>query len=247
MIDPGELHAFADGQLDKADHDRISRELELDAVSRAEVDSIIAIKTFVGTHAKVISCSDEWQACRARLAEIDKVLKPESLITRFAWAICGVFFVAILAGGILNRTVGAGGRSGNGELAQIVASMTPAGSANTGEPRELRKWLDTMVGQAAASVDPQRLDVLNRSYAEFDGKRAVRLGLRDASGDLSLVVIDGDVNLEELPASNVEPYRTGQLQSTNFIAWHEHGDTFLLSGARPFDQLIQTVETKITR
>ena len=77
MIDPLELHAYADGQLDKADRDRVARQLETDAASKAELDSIVALKQFVSAKCEAVECKEEWRKCVGRLNELDKSKRAE--------------------------------------------------------------------------------------------------------------------------------------------------------------------------
>lgn len=237
MIDPLELHAYADGQLEATDRARVSRQLETDPASKAQLDSILSLKQFVSTNCQAVECKDEWKKCLGRLNELDKAKRTESFVGKYAWALCGVFFVAILMGGVMSRNNPNSGRE-SADLARLAASFSPAGAPVSKEPVAMRRWLDSLVGQAAASVSPERLDIVSASTGELDGSRAAKLVLRDSGGDMALVMVNSNLNLDELPMGGEQPYHVGQLQGSNCIAWHDRENTLVLVGNRPYDELI---------
>lgn len=246
MIDPLELHAYADGQLSNADRDRILRDLETDAVARAELDSIIALKAFVGRNAQPVECHDEWKACVGRLNELDKSRRTENFIGRYAWGLCGVFFLAIVMGGVMSRTGGSSSAQ-SADLARVVASLSPVSSPAPKEPAAMRRWLDELVGQAAASISPDRFDVVRSSTGEVDGHRAASIVIRDATGDMSLLMVNGMLSLDNLPLSPDGQFRTCELQGAHCIAWHDRGNTLVLSGSRSYDDLVKVAQTRLVR
>ena len=246
MIDPIELHAYADGQLDQADRERIARQLESDFESKMELDSILSLKKLVSGNCHAVECRDEWKKCVGRLNELDKSKRAESFVGRYAWALCGIFFMAILIGGVVSRnSPSAGGQST--DIARVVASMSPTGGPVSKEPAKLRKWLDSLVGQAAASVSPERLNIVSASTGELDGARAARIILQDRSGEMALLLVNSDLNLGELTPTSTSAFRAGQLQGSNFIAWHNTGNTYVLVGNRSYDDLVKVASDKLVR
>ncbi|HSI72038.1 MAG TPA: hypothetical protein VK934_02580 [Fimbriimonas sp.] len=245
MIDPVELHAYADGELDKASAEHVRRQLQSDPASSAEVASI---KSFKGMMSRVesVECQSEWKACVGRLDELDKVRRTEGFVTRYAWALCGVIFLFILAGGITTRLAPSTSIASS-DLARAVASLGPTSKPTSQQPKEVREWLDRLVGRASDLISPTGLVVLGANTGEIDGHRVSQIELRDNAGDLALVVINKDMTLGDMPSTTDERFRAGQLQGVNCLAWNDEGYTLVLAANRPYAQLAEAAKNIIIK
>ncbi|CAN5430017.1 hypothetical protein BH11ARM1_BH11ARM1_17760 [soil metagenome] len=245
MIDPLELHAYADGQLSKQDEGRVRASLKQDAAAQAELDSILSLKKALHS-VDAVECSAAWAKCVGRLDELDKANRTESFVGRYAWALCGVFFLCILGGGMFNR-MSPGSQMQAADVARAAASLTPAAGPRSQEPAEVAHFLDDLVGKASKSLTPDRLQVVNGATGEVDGHRVSKLGLHDADGDLCLIIINDVLDLSNLKQASDPNFRVGSLQGMNSVAWTENNVTMILAGNRPFDALVSAATTKLLR
>lgn len=246
MIDPLELHAYADKELDRESEDRVSRQLQQDPASQAELDTILGLKSTLQAHCKPVACSNEWQACVGRMDELDKVRRTESFVGKYAWALCGIFFLFILVGGLGTR-LGPSKGMGSPDLARAVASLGQASSPQSQQPQEVRRWLDSLVGTASQLISPDKVIVLGAATGEIDGYRVAQLELRDAKGDLALLVLSAQLDLSEMPNSSEPGLKAGKLQGVNSLAWNEDGYTLVFAGNRSYDDLAATLKSILSR
>jgi anti-sigma factor RsiW len=245
MIDPLELHAYADGELERESEERIRRQLQSDPDSSAEVSSIQSLKGVVA-RLEAVECRREWKACVGRLDELDKIRRTESFVGRYAWALCGVIFLFILAGGITTRLAPSTSMASS-DLARAVASLGPTSRPSSQQPAEVRQWLDRLVGRASDLISPEGLVVLGANSGEVDGYRVSQIELRDNAGDLALVVINADMTLGDMPSTTDARFRAGQLQGVNCLAWNDGGYTLVLAANRPYDQLAEAAKNIIIK
>jgi hypothetical protein len=247
MIDPLELHAYADGQLNQADEARVSQMLKQDAASRAEFESIVSLKKALQARCKPVECASEWKACLGRLDELDKSRRTESFVGRYAWGLCGAFFLFILAGGLFNRMRPAGEMQ-PADVARAAATLSPAAGPRSQEPREVAQYLDNLVGEASRTIAPERLRIVDGATGEVNGHRVAKLGLRDGEGELALIVINGQLDLSKLEDAPDPRLKEGKFLGTNSVAWVDQtGNTLILAGDRSYEELADTVLHRVIR
>jgi hypothetical protein len=241
MIDPLELHAYADGELTQTEEDRIRQQLQDDPQGQLELRTIQGLKATLSKHCEPVECRAQWSACVGRLNELDKTRRTETFVGKYAWALCGVIMLFILAGGVATR-LGPGNSMGSPDLARAVASLGAPSRPSSQQPEEVRRWLDGIVGTASKVISPDRLTVLGASTGEMDGYRVSQIALRDRNGDLNLMMLKANLDLNELPSAGDGRYHTSKLQGTNCIAWNDGGMTLVLAGERSFEELKETAE-----
>jgi hypothetical protein len=246
MIDPLELHAYADKELDRESEDRVRRQLQNDPASQAELDTILGLKSTLQDHCKTVECNQQWKACVGRLDELDKVRRTESFVGKYAWALCGLFFMFILVGGIATRMSPSRGM-GSPDLVRAVASLGQPSTPSSQQPQEVRKWLDSLLGAASELISPEKVVVLGAATGQIDGYRVAQLALRDGTGDLQLLLLNVNLDLSEMPDSSEPNLKAGKLQGVNCLAWNENGYTLVFAGDRPYDELASTLKTILSR
>jgi anti-sigma factor RsiW len=96
MIQRLDLHALADGELDKGEAKLLREALRDDPQAQAEYEVILNFKEMVVQQSVRHEAEDCWKACQVRMNEIDRSRRVESFVGRYAWAMCAVFFVLIL-------------------------------------------------------------------------------------------------------------------------------------------------------
>jgi hypothetical protein len=133
------------------------------------------------------------------------------------------------------------------DVARVAAALSPTSNPRSQEPKEVQQFLDRLVGQAAQSIASDHVQILNGATGEVDGHRVAKLGLRDDSGDLCLIVINGELNLTGMPSATDPRFHEAKFQGMNSVAWTENGTTMILSGDRSCESLIDTVLHKVIR
>lgn len=231
MIEITELHAYVDGELTKAETEKVRLAIAGDAKLAAEARAIETMKEAVQRHARPCDCEDSWRVCVGRLNELDKTRRVEGFFGRYAWALCGTVFAAIVVGGLMNRGP-ATATVGSTDLARMASSLGPGGQAPQAT-RADRAWIDQLLGQAAVSLNPSRLYAGPITIGELDGHRVARVPLHDAQGDLALFVFDNDVRFGGLvPLDDQDRYAAGKIAKLNCVAWATPRGSFVLVGDR---------------
>lgn len=229
MTNPLDLHAYADDQLAAEERKRFEGVLAEDPATQAALANVQDTKKLLG-NLPAVECRGEWQRCRDRLKEIDQVSRVEGWVGRYAWGLCGAFFLFIVMGGVMQRQSGDTVQSA--DLARIATSL-PGGAREAAPSPRLSRELDAILKSAAESIDPNRMQILSGAKGVVDGRPAVRLTLRDAYGNMALLVMPGELNFEGMDPleSNPASY-SGKMGRLNCVAWKEGGRTLVLLGER---------------
>jgi len=240
MIDPIELHGLADGELATEREAEVKRLLANCQASQAEYQAILALKTALREKAPALEYKQAWKGCVGRLNELDRTRKIERLVSgRFAWGLCGVFFAAIIFAGFSPH----GERDPNqqsADLARLVGSLGPSKSADPAS-RELDKSLDDLLKKAKVSIDPNRMEIMSRAYGELDGHSVMRVTLRDASGDMALMVVHGMMPIDGLgELAQDHSIKLGHVLNKRCVAWTDGANTLVLVGDRGYGDLAES-------
>lgn len=245
MTDPLDLHALADGELNREDASRVRESLRSDEALNAEYNAILNLKDCMRDKTLRFDSEDAWRACRGRMDAIDRTKRVEGLVTRYAWAICAFFFVMILSGRYATQgTQGAAAQiSDIGALAGTVRSQNAPDLRNAAATN---RWLDQMLGDTRQSIAMDRLTVLGGGVGEWQGMKVKVLDLQDNNGRLQLMIIPANLNLQDTAAMPGTPkVYAGNLGSSNCVAWSVDGSkTLILIARRPYDEL-QTIASRI--
>lgn len=247
MIDPIELHELADGELSKERAEAVRRLLAESPEANREYEAILAVKTVLRERVSSVECRQEWKACVGRLNELDRTRKVERLVSgRFAWGLCGVFFVAIIVAGFGHRGVPTSNEQ-SATLARMAASIGPSRNAPVSPDRQaLDSSLDAMLKQARVWIDPNRMELKNWAFGNLDGRPVARVTLRDANGDLALMVVADVIEFDGLGALPQDhSFRLGHVQGMNCVAWTDGTNTLVLVGRRTYEDLA-SVASRLT-
>lgn len=240
MIDPIELHALADGEVTPEERRAIEAALSASPPAQAEYRAIVELKQVLRTSVAPIECRQEWKACVGRLNEIDKARRIEGFVGRYAWGLCGSFFVAIVAGAMLTRTPDSS-RVQSADLARMVSNLVPTRMPKASSNGEMDRWVDSLLGQARRSIDPNRMQVRGAATGYLDGRPVTRLTLRDGMGDLALIVVSDVLPLENMPEIQRDRgYRQGHIMGMNCVVWSDGRNTLALVGDREVERLADT-------
>ncbi|RYG44917.1 hypothetical protein EON79_13835 [bacterium] len=234
MIEIVELHAYVDGELSKADAERVRSAVMADPRLAAEVRAIEAMRSAIARHARPCECEDAWKGCVGRLNELDRSRRVEGFFGRYAWGLCGAVFLAIVAGGVMNR--GATPVQTQ-DLARAVAGFLPSQGSSTATPAQ-RQWVDSLLRRADAALDPSRLFFGRAAWGEFDGHPVVRVPMKDVNGEMSLLVFDTNTSFGGLvPLDQEGQYSAGKIAKLNCVVWSTPQGSFVLMGDRSSQDL----------
>ena len=241
MIDRLDLHALADGQLSDAQRKEILDQLATDPIAAAEYQSILAMKSTLKSCAEMPDSGNLWKKCQSRLDELDKTKRVESFVGRYAWGICGIFFLMIVSGGILNRR--ASGIVPSNQVSSFVASMSPVSVPRSQNQTELEPKLRQVVG-AAFTNRPARMAITAVGESGVPGQRTRYVQLSDEFGKvavLALYDVREVTGIWEYEADKA--FRCGKIDGINSLFWNRgDGVICMVVGQRSYSELYDIVQ-----
>jgi hypothetical protein len=241
MIDRNDLHALADNELANEQRAALLAQLESDPQAQAEYRSILAMREALKSKLESPETEVLWQKCRSRFDELDKTRRVESFVGRYAWGICGLFFVAILFGGVLNRAIGK--RVQPNEVAGYVASLSPVSVPRTQNQAELDPALKQVVGETFIRR-PNRMLVTAVGQNSTPGERTSYVQLADEFGKVAVVALHDVTKVDGLYAYESDPnYFCAKLDGLNALFWkREDGKICMVVGQRDYNELYGIVQ-----
>jgi|GEM_PF-1451129 len=235
MIDRLDLHALADGELPEERRKELLAELANDPQATAELHAIQTLKATLQSKAETPDTDALWSRCQDRLGEIEKTRRVESFVGRYAWGICGAFFLAIVVGGVFNR-VGVKSVKAN-EVAGYVAGLTPIPVPPSQSDREIAPMLKQVIGEAFKSK-PSKMQVVSVSRSTVPGQRIGCVQLSDAFGIVSVMALPDVQGVDGVwPYESDEDFRCGKVDGMNALFWNEEGMICMVVGQRSYDEL----------
>lgn len=234
MSDWIEMHALADGQLEGDAKARAEAAMASSPAMKAEYEAVLAVKNAV-SKVDPATCVKTWEKCRARLDEFQKKEEVESFVGRYAWGLCSIIFVVMLAGALFNRMRPDQVRTG--DVARVLSGFTSSmarGSANPGD--EMANWIQ--------SRDRNTLTVLQSQPAWVNGFPGTIYQLQDRSGPLVYVTVRGVERVEGVePMLDDQTYSVSKINGTNCLTWQSGSQANLLIAERSYEDLAKTAET----
>lgn len=231
MNDYLDLDALADGQLEGEAKAAAEARIRCCEKSRAHFEAVRQLKVGLSTKCEPIMCEETWSKCRDRLREIDRAKKVEGFVGRYAWGLCGVFLLAIVVGGSLNRTSGA---VRPGDVARISASMSPLPFAGSRTSEDRPKWFDGIM--PPMKIEPEKVQIVGAASGMVNGHRVGKVSLVDPTGPMALFMFENTERIEDGNA-NDQGFSLCTVGGSNAVGWSENPHAYLLIGDRPFDDL----------
>lgn len=239
MSDLLRMHALADGHLEGEEKMLAEGQLAESKACRAEFESVRMLKTTLSEKAETISCDKTWAKCRERIAELDRKKSIESVIGKYAWALCSTFLVFIVTAAVLNRTVGARDLR-TGDVAKILGGFGKLSSSDGPPIEDMQKWIRT----TPVTIDVGKLRTLGFAQGNYEGRNAALLTLADGEGFVQVVIVRG---AEEVvgaePMSGGGDYRICLLNGMNCITWTDADFSLFLVGPRAPESLRGVAES----
>lgn len=229
-----DIHAWVDGELDDIAHARIGEWASNDPATKAEAESISALKSNLKTHCSAgIPNPDLWKTCQTRLNDLDRLKRADNVIGRYAWGICGAFVLLISGAAMFNRSSGSQTLY-TADMARMSQSLLPVQlPSSTTEPEQKIQGF-----QGAMIMFDSRLSVLGMAAGVVNGRRAARLTLADSQGNMALLVVENINRVEGTQKQSLgTPFSQGKIDDANCLSWTDKGCGLILAGNRDFSNL----------
>ncbi len=234
MIEKSELHALADNELSEQEAAALKSRLEANSKAQAEYLEIMALKSALRSTAQTPECDQLWKACRGRLDEIDKTKRVEAFVGKYAWGICGVFFLAIAFGGILNRSINRTVQPN--DVAAYVAGLSPLSVPRS--QAELNPALKQIMGETFANR-PTEMTVTALGSNRQLGRRTEFMQLSDAFGSVAVVALFDVKEIGGLWDYEQDPnFKCAKIDGANAMFWNRgDGVICMVIGQRSYSEL----------
>jgi len=183
--------------------------------------------------ALVAPSEQAWKSCVVRLNEIDKARRVESIVGRFAPALCGVFFIAIVLGGLVARH-----RSDQVAPKVNIARLLPGKStASSQSDQEKLEWYKHLLNQSKMST-PDPLTLRQVSICLYQGAPVTQLRASDGNGELIILLIPKPLEISDMtPMQDHPEYRLGRYRDMNCISRPEGDNTTVILARRSYEDL----------
>lgn len=233
MMEFEQIHALADGELGGQEQAEVIERIGRCEKTRAQYETAILLKQTLKTKCGPVECRDAWKTCRSRLDEIDRAKRAERFVGKYAWAICGIFLLSIIGAGTLNH-FGRGRALYAGDVSSIVSGLTPVSV----QPQGIRNWIASKLGQDVVAIpQTERMDVCGVALGERDGRRFVRVDLKDTRGRMALIAVSDTSALAGSSETGSRAFSHRQIESLNCVSWTQGECALLLVGDRSPSEL----------
>jgi hypothetical protein len=241
MIDRELLHALADNELTPEERTAALAEMQSDEAAQAEYHSILAMKDAVKSKLETPDADALWQKCRSRFDEIDKTKRVEAFVGRYAWGICGLFFVAILVGGVFNRSIPKSVQPN--DVAGYVASMSPVPVTRGESQAALEPELKQVVGEAFRKR-PAQMFITGRGHNNIPGERTSFVRLTDDFGNVAVMALYDVRKVENLWDYDADTnFKCAKFDDANALFWNrDDGVICMVIGQRSYNELYEIVQ-----
>jgi hypothetical protein len=230
MIELSKLHAFVDGELSDSERREVESRLAGCSASRAEVNSIIGLKSTLKGSSEV-DCSEVWATCKSRLDAIDRVAKSGNFITKYSWGfVTAVALIMVIGGGYARHA-----------QASSVDSSSLAGvfaGSRSQSPEKVSRdaQLDKLLRYADRNLNAIKLvGVMNRS---INGLPSRRYDLEDGKGRMSFLELPQITSFDGMAPNADGKYFYGQIEpGMKAVGWRVPGAALILVGPRDYPEL----------
>jgi hypothetical protein len=245
MMDPLDLHAFADGELDKDLAAQVKSALSSDPAAKAEFDAVLNLKDILRTRSVKYTSDECWKACVVRMNEIDKTHRVESFVRRYAWSMCTILFVLILGGRYMVKDMH-GDTAQTADLGRIFSSVKGTSNVPAASPAQQQIY-DNVLRRARVAIGAP----VNQADGQVQDIPVHRIILRAGDGNVMLFVAPAVVNFEGSAEIPTEPGVSSAVITSprgvyeNCVIWHSDDSTFVLAGEQSVGDL-DTLRERIT-
>lgn len=224
-----ELHAYVDGQLSEEQVNALQAKLNTHEAFALQYTQLRLLKSTISRMPSISPEPKVWKQCVSRLDALDSSRKTERFVTKYAWGICGLFFLMILVGGGLDR-MGFAKHIGTGEVSQVASGLGfGTAPSSSGQMPEILKNLQIPI---------RRLTLLGTQQGMINGCIFNRYLLTDGHGPLVLIQFNCDQSLDGLsPLNGSTDWQVGQIGTGNCVAHYLGNQVTVLVGNRSVQEL----------
>lgn len=228
MSDWLDAHALADGHLSEDEANAVKARLETCPQTKSEFETVRSLRETVKRSCNGNPNPELWERCRGRLDEIDRLKRTERFVGKYAWALCGLFFIAITCAGILNRLDPTRSMRSS-EVASMFSSLSPF-RTRLG-PQDIPNVLNQEVGRAPVTVPAGEVRVIGMARRVIDGRPVVRFELEDRIGPISVLAIGKANKIEGLSDDQVAMHEW-KAGSRNCVSWVDRDIIMVVASER---------------
>ena len=241
MIDRTELHAFADDELSASRKAELATQLETETFARRELDSIYSLKRCLGSCAQNLEAPELWKDCCERLDEMDRAKRIENFVGKYAWGICGVFFVAIAMGGFFNRFTSR--TVDSKQVAGYVATMSPLPTSQPKTDNEFDRMFRQVLGESFNLSGG--VTVVDSRESREPGNRIRLVKLDDGYGPVAVLALLDVQHVSGLYDYEQDPsYKYGQVGSANALFWNRSDGVICMAlSNRAYSEIYEMLKT----
>lgn len=237
MIDPTDLHAYADQALDASELARVEAAIRQDPNLQSELIAIQDLKKTLRANCPPVDDPAAWNACRERIRALDQTNRAETFVSRYSRVFAGGLAALIIGVGLMNRAAGPSGTPMSADdVPRMVAGMAPTNPSDSSQ-----NWIRN---QSKQDITDRRLPLMfGQAYrGTVEGRQVYAVDVSDGTEIMRLYVLAGTQSLEGLQNSFDNRYQVGMLNGINAVAWKSDDQTILLMGQRTSIQLQRVAE-----
>lgn len=235
-----EVHAHADGELDKVEGAEVEAVLARDPRAAAEHQWAVYLKELLYSKHLKPDHAEAWQKGLARLDAIDALTgntKVESFVGRFSWGFVATLFAVILFAGFLNR---GSGQISDQQLAGLFMANTTERSVDG--TSEADNYVRRETGYALPQIE-SLIEVTSVGKGSIEGREFLKVDLQDNSGAFELYIFQGANRFESLePISGRSEFFGGTVNNQSCVAWSKSGATYILVAPRTTDEVLSMAD-----
>lgn len=242
-IDPLAIHGLVDGELLEPERTTVERSISESVEATREYLAVQALKAAIAENAPRVENDELWTRCEKRLEAIDRAHRVEGFVSKYAWGLCGLFFLVIVGGGLMSRNR-AGNQVRSGDVARMMSGLGPFSSSSS-TPRQADRLLRDTVGEAPVQRQMGNFRPVGQASGECDGRKVACVTLQDQIGRVALVVIADATGVEDAQPMDAGggDLRLGTYQDMNCVSWSQNGYTLMLMGDRSGFELARIAST----
>ncbi|MCU0317259.1 MAG: hypothetical protein MUC92_11770 [Fimbriimonadaceae bacterium] len=233
-----QVNRLADGDLTESESSELKAELTNDPNLASELEWAQCLKQQLKEKCHTVGCQQTWQASLLRLDAIDKTKRAEYFVGKYAWAVCGVFLVALVSAAVLNRMNPTRHLTETQVAGLFNSFRAEGGSATRGTV------VDPFPGGPPLTFQSfYRVSSAENGFA--DGHEAVRFRVDDGRGGFAVIYVSKASGVEGFSGTNA--FRLGLINGQRSVTVRHGEGLLMVMGDRGFDELQEEILRLINR
>lgn len=235
------VHALVDGELDAATREQVAAWICQDPALNREYLWAVAMKDTLATKCQRLDSPECWEAAKLRFRELDRTRTVNFLVGKYAWALSGVLFAAILAAGGLNlmrRSTTVSSPAVAELVRNPLSGTSQSATGYTSSPYSIVAADGSELVKLANGVQ-----LLGMQPGKVEGKPCLGVAMLDAEGPLKLWAIDGVDGLEGATEQvGYSDFRIGFFNNHPAVTWKKGHRLVVLTSDRDWQKLVEVAK-----